>query len=1687
MKRGVIALVSCLFLISFVSINFVSAYDLGPLIDQGLNAELVEENASDTQGTYRGILEEYYEQGLDEQALQEDVEGVVGDLDKANTKSGKKTISLEQADKEIENRNRKNTLKWRFDSKDKGFWDKFLDYVNSLVKGIKKDAKGLTGNVISEDFEIGNLELPEAPEDPVDVNGVLNPNLEDLKIVSFITGNAIVGLDPNLYNDGEEANFILGENFLGIQGGIHHFDLAPKIDVGNPNDYLYNRAVVWSKAWILNEKQGKWQQFSFEGTELRQTDWLLNFASGFSESGNVEKQDYEVSGALTISDYTDNDYAIFLAYACRKPTDDSPWECNHENNQPTWTLFVVETGNINYHLPAGEVPPLNFVENRDLDVSGIPSLLEQLGQTAYDTQPRLDDVLLFEPEGAYNFSQNEIGNIEFVVKNIGNRNLEEINYEVDIGEKALADVLNVQAPSSLAIGEEGIGTVSIQFKERGNWKFHLSVVPTNFESDTTDNFATFNVTVGAPITLKKAIDSIGQDWNRQINKTIKELYTKQEFNVDSGFYVVSGTDKVRTVFGEYRKGSPSDFPRAEVEFRPIISSEAIRRDFFVSALRAGMRLSSGDKEVVTYYLEITDSVTKKIYKTPLMESNFIYNYKPKELIPDLEFCREYTIKTKIVSNVYDNLLIQDPTPMKIISPACAPAEGEGKEIEMFRAHMRRILKLDGDYVVITSGSGRNIILDLTGEKYRIELRDPQNSQIYKINNLEVAKTRVERLENIIPRQVDFQTGEVFKGEVFFGEGKTVQGTDLSADLDEDRLTFEFDEWIAIIKRTVSLPIKDELIRFSNTPGKITGSRQGNWNPSIGGAHKENSKTWPNYMDKAVIEKIRDETRFDYVVKDTTTGEEIYHAKNIPYRQLVDCVNCDYVFGSSWFIPFTKDTAIGKSPLGLTDALNFTEGHFYEFYPEVVSSNKNLYAPINKIRFYYVDPYQFIANNPLLRTRFLNLQNAPQSIVIAMGDANTPEIAVTYTPVNLAYNSATKTVEKTDISQREIKLSEIMPISDSGNGNPGNKAYRARFFENPRGPRQILAFSGGDAEDRAQRDIYWTYQNDGEYIYPVYDKVTIQITPVSIAEIPNVKKTLFFNCKIGRYDGVCFRGNYGYDFIYFDEVNGQIYTISLWSEQKTTNFRNGEFRTQSEVYDRIVKSQTSNFLKRYRDNPSLYDSVIYDILSEIDRNPVTEFDDLQHFEKRIDIPNEFNFVYPSTIYSDDAANADYCEDDSINRDPDGYLEDRGDYPLHGLKSASGWPDWHEQNGDYYRALGSLSEHFIKEIGYKRDPRREVVLEFTPEIERYVMIYEFTAKVKDFESGNIIAQKKFEVGKEETKFINKAGKTIQKKKGLTLIGVNDIIAEWFESLDLGAYKRYSIQTEFSKLEKQNHVIGSFPIVFTYRPDYVDLILNKNGQYVKRIEELNSTIWSGQFVKASCSNLKYGKRIDPLLDTKVLNGLSLRPQQWMYDTWQANEFFDNGPFFTATFIAEPRDVEFNYEGEQITEEEFLANAYGERRLQLASDKAYLFEVYKMNNIYDWFSAAPRNDLNTLDTDLQGVICYGSESGGGPKYQGGRWLAGGNLPTYNSSSPDFGNPNTVLFALFCRWANIDDLAIYSLQINKELGPTEGITQSDIINNRLPVQAEQAIREYAETVLAQYLEWYPPTNILNTTFQAYY
>ena len=1665
-KRAVGFLFVGLFLV-----GFVGAYDVGPLIEQGFNTHFDEEEAESDDIVYQEIIKDYKDAGLTEEDLIEDVEGILDKIEETaevkTATSGTRTISIERADRETDasNKNTRRALNWK--RYEKSFWEKFLDYLKSVFTDITL----VTGYVVVDE-EFGEIELPDLPNSPGGVEEVLEPTFDNMKIYSFLTGNAILGL-PDWVKDGDEQEGVrFSAEYTKTEGenALHHFDIKYIISLGEEQeDYTpYNRGVVYNTGYYLNEKQGNWEEFDFKGTRIRQTDWLLESASGKAENGDFEVKHFPVVASLTLSDYTDNDYSIFLAYSCRKPSNENPWECNDGK----WVLFVVETGDVNYHEISPDTPILEYTENADLNLTDLPSLLEQLGLNAYEVQPTLHDLLLVSPEEGYEYGLDEVGDLRFIIKNLGNKKVEDIEYEIDIGEKDLVDVVSASLPKNLEIGEAQLGTISLKFKERGKWNFPVSIVPKAEEVDTSDNFLTFGVTVGAPIIVKEATDPIDQNWSRTINYQIKEPYTEEEFEIGDGLWIKSGTDKVRTVFGDYRGAAPSEFPRIRIDFKPVVSSEAIDRYVFLSAIFIGAEMLAGDKEIVKYYLKISDDETGEVYTTPEMESNYKYYYDWRDLIPNFQFCRSYSAETVITSNPYDSLLFEDPESIYVRNESCSG--GGGQKRATFLASVKRLLKVDGNNYLITYGYFSNdIIFEPLGTSFAMELEDSVAGVTYLTPNVQIGDVGVFRLEEVITKQIDFVNGEEFIPDVIFPQRQSVVGEGLLK-TEKGRLEISWNDWFVNVNAGPKLILLDKRIIFDKNPPSVGGGKSNDWKSGILVGY---DIIHPRYHDNDLIKSINEETRFDFIIEDVTSGEIVYHGKNF---KLEDIGKSEENYGR--YPPKKEGLLSGKigfSYVAMTqdykkNSPEFVHGHFYYMYLRVVSANADMYAPAPISKIYYIDPYQLVVNNPLLRTRFLNMHNAP--IGVRSGVETTeygkdiPKIRISYLPRNLFYNSDTNKIEKLDISQREIKPSQLFSIEPP---NGSRKIFEDGLYT--RGPGQQIGEIGLERKGLFENKPV-DYINDGEYIEPLFTGMNMEIIPLEVVdeEMFRTRTTKNFNCKIGRYDGVCYRGNSGYIFLYVDEVNDVAYRFTL-SLAQSTGYEL-ETDVQREVGKRIRTKQKSNFIVQNRQNPSLHDSIVYDILSEIDRNPVNTFELTQTFEREIKRPDRINLLYEPILY-EDLGIFDYsfvCDDaENINKDPEGFLGERGDYPLMDFVPIDDkyeeWamPMWQLNN---YIGDKKWDSSDYKKITYNiyDSPKKNVLsMERWSDSSRdeLVFVYRGKAKVLNFDNGEVVAQKEFNWKNEKTTLINRVYGGKETQKGLALGNANDEVSKWFYSLNLEPYVRYRIDFEMLETDKPDFVVASFPIVFTHRPDYIDLMVNQNVDYLRKIAELNSTVLSSGTIEVSCSTGGKGTRREGKLDPfdvipSSLIGINSRPQQNMYDVWQSKEFITKGPFFSATFVVNP-DTDKDYEGEYTTEEEFLDNAYGLRRKELISDKAYEFSVYKPNNIYDWFLLAPSNDLNTLDTNLRGVICYSTEN------------------LLESTSDVFSGR---AFTLYCRWGNIDELTIYKLQINMGFEGKEIRRLRDI-----PQGTKDEIRAYAETVLSKYLDWYPPSPILETTYQTYY
>ena len=1123
MKKGVFASVMLFFILIILASGFVLAFELSSLINEGLqNNVIASESVNDAstesfQADMGTVIEPVQDKKIktaedaDKQAekVNRDFKkkGIKKTIEEANNRKTSKTIPKAELDKKLKEGKMTAGQAW-----------------NKYLQALTDNLKALTGRVIGDSY--ADLELPENPSEPGNYEDVIKPK-SNFKILSFLTGDAIIGI-PDWSFDGERFNGGWGASHTS-SGEQHHFEL--KLESYDITKESNVNAIVYGKGYYLDEKKGRWVNFDFDGTHVGNTGWLR-------EKGQA---------SLTISNFTNSDYAVFLAYSCKKHNAGSDWNCNNGK----WIVFVVEMGDVNYHQQIGQVPKMNYTEIKNLNITDIPSLLKQLNVSLFEAQPPLHDAFLASPELNIQTNIGKTEKMEFYVKNLGNKPLTNLSFELDIGEQVLADVVEAEIPESVAVNKTVRGSVTLLFKERGHWKFPLYLKAQQEEVDTSDNLAYFNVTVGEPITVKMPQDSLTNAWNRNINYTAREQYSILPYPTASNLYIISGTNRMRTIFGGYWQGKSIN-PTMNVFLEPIVTEEALFSTPYVASIVIGGRMLTGDREPVSYYAVIKNENNGKTYTTPLMESMYKYYYNPRELIPDFEFCVNYSSKVVLVGRTSETIDTVDPEIFNIC--------GFGKEIYPF--YTKRVQKLYEDYIQV--GGGFNTKYFEEGEiRYKVEFTDPRNSS--KKYETPIISTKdgfvLFKVSDIITREIKWRPGEDFLGRVILIDAPVARGNvPIKFSPMNDALHFIWKSWDMNIILKVGIRLKNGIITLNGKAYFWAGSSPELYDRN--GYHKNAlDMPWTTilqayftpisgaYLSKDEWKRV-EEAIFDYKIRDATDNKIVFEHrfKARDYK----------AYGSIYpqiYYSFSGNPAI-QLP-------NFTQGHYYEFSQVIEGDIKDLIVPAKPINIFYQDAYQFIANNPLLRTRFMNLENHPYGFVISGGsaDGKKPIISIRYQAKNLYPNTETMQIDKVDVSNREIKLQNLATVMDA------DFSYdHVEAVEYEKG-KTAPVFNGG-----------------------------IQIIIMKLGDKAPIIGRDQFNCKIGRYDLICKRGESGYSLVYIDEVNKFLYQIEL-------------------------SDRGGRFIKKYRDDPKVYDAVVYDILSEIDRNPIVSFYNNNYFEKNLIIPKQ----------------------------------------------------------------------------------------------------------------------------------------------------------------------------------------------------------------------------------------------------------------------------------------------------------------------------------------------------------------------------------------------------------------------------------------------------------------------------------
>lgn len=1015
-----------------------------------------------------------------------------------------------------------------------------------VIQSISEIPLAISGNVVRE-LSYYNLELPNIHESPGEVKDIYNSKLSgyESSMLGFVTGNAIKAPDWS-YDGSKEGNFIWREIHSGTNR-IYNFKLSIESNFSklNSNKETPVNGIIYSKGYYLDDYKQKWEEFLFNGIRVGNTGWLR-------ERGEV---------SITLSNYTSKDYSIFLAYSCLK-WKDSAWDCN----KGKWVIFVIGTGNVSYNQKIGETPLFGYKEIKDLNISDIPSILKQFNVSLADFEPLKNDAGLLAQQINFENNLGETRKIDFYVMNWGNRNLTNLTFELDVGESNIAEVVSAELPNDVPVNKSRKGSATLYLKEKGNFKFNLFVKPKEEEVDTSDNLVKFNFTIGGPVERKFRTDSLNESWNRKINYTIKEGYKRLQYNEGSNLYTISGTNKIRNVWGGYWKGKSIN-PTMEVKAFLKLSYDFLAKP--IVSIDVYGKMLTGDREIVSYYLIIVNNKTGKKYATSQMESMYKYSYRQKELIPDFKPSDCYIPQVVLLPGTNETIDIIEPAPFgnctydfntRSIRPPL-PLE--------FKAE--RILKLDGNYVLILGGFEPNFFdKEVINVRYKVIFRDPNNPSI----------TYSTPLINSTDTQNYFKIGDVFKNKVIdYNGGMTFPGEVVFIDIIKNGSKVDTDvkKFFEMLSSNYSISFKKDLeLILKDNKINVT------WNGQLRSISKgfniasQNIKPWstqllsgfsfisPRYMPKEYLQKILLENDYYVYVKDLTKNEIVFNKtyycskySQSNFIQDSEYYSCLGVLYDPSFDDYASSVA-------------FESGHYYGFYFNIYGpSQDNFFIDNNKNKkFMYVDAFQLIANNPLLRTRFMGLENHPflfkshEPFLSFYGSdpsesykKNNPYVFLQYEPKNTKLNYEKNIIEVTDTNLREIELKNLETFGEKS------------FIATP--------------------EVYGDYILQNRGYDPIFKELIFIIYPLNNTDSIQEKRAQF-NCKLGRFDMLCERTNQGYDILYFDETYNMLYRI-------------------------ILNKGSGQFIKDYRNNPKIYDAVIYDILTEIERNPIIDFKTLYYFE------------------------------------------------------------------------------------------------------------------------------------------------------------------------------------------------------------------------------------------------------------------------------------------------------------------------------------------------------------------------------------------------------------------------------------------------------------------------------------------
>lgn len=1424
-------------------------------------------------------------------------------------------------------------------------FDRFAEFLGKIGKKISST----TGYVIRSGSYY-DIDLPSAPYNP-EINEFSNK----YSLFKTLTGMAIIGLPKWAYDGSKSSDSIFEAKYTksGLPNpglGTTVFDLQLGSNMSREGAV---NGIVYNTGYYLDENKNKWVPFNFDGTQIGNTSWLR-------EKG---------SASVVLSNFTKNDYAVFLGYACVK-SKDSAWSCN----EGKWTAFVLGLGNVSYTQNIGEVPAMGYSDIKDLNLTDIVSILKQFNVSALDFSPPIVDVLLISEKPNVQTTSGTVEKLPFRLVNVGNREINNLSLTLDLGENSIAEVVSANIPSSIPINSSVSGSIEILFKEAVNFNLYLYASKLYDEVDTSDNSFTFNISIAGAEGNSNPVDNGTNYEVRYINYTVKEPYSKQNYTSGSGeLSVISGTNKIRTVFGGYF-ANRSINPTLEVDFRAKLTQEAISSSPYLSSFYVSGKMVTGDRENVPYRITITNTKNGKKYYTDTLESLYSYYFNPKDIIPDFEFCTTYNVKADVVSdNTSETIDVLKIKPFN----ACPNLNF------VVPINVKRLQKLDGEYILITGGKMDERLYENGYIDYTITFTDTEGKK-YTTPVLNGSQGY-----SLLPLYGNGSIfGDKFKNAYFGNDGRVlttkvevirVNSKKSYAQTDTFNTGFTWNGWNATqTVLTNDLLLRDEKIKPFYQSFDFTANGNLVTNPYI------NESPWdtkvrlsyytyvanPSYMSHDVYDKILLESGFIFSIYDLTQETEVYHLE----YNFKDIISCSGHLANG--VDITCLSQIKPLPA-------FINGDVYESRLSITGKHSDKFIPTPPLRVMYIDAYQFIQNNPLLRTRFAYLYNAPGSMTIKgeevkNGAKYIPSITLTYLPKNTKVNSTTgqiSVLSKEEVNQRLISSDQLGVLEGS---------YPQGYYH-----------------------LDYLYDEN----YPdtsVY--LTLDIIPTDISTQTQKNQ---FNCNIGRYSGFCKRDTGGLQFNYLDSGNGFLYRITL-----------------SDV-NRV-------FLKRYRDNSQFYDSIIYDILSEIDRNPIIDFS----------IPTTFDKIKSYT------SGATY-------------------YGFGPTILGQGYNDWSGVGRNLFDNYYLYSNAPLINIGNYVDG---------------VSIYADSIYLKDTTNNTLY-------------YIN--GTNTDLRNGMEL-------SQALSKLNLVEGRKYSVDLRVKQYAGKK-IVPSISTSFVYWRNYSQ-IYQFVSKDLKKIPSLSSTVIGPSLTNSkdyNCMNISrpgcvfynhtnvwgdsYGYGSGDRAGSTMIMGSAndfvaprFMTQFGIYwptyagpdaNTNVMRRYYSSSPlssassYTSATFVVNPKGVVPFDENEQISFEEFsknIDNITGIPLLSSDNNKYYTFSKYKFDDVYKYYNNIPINS-NSYDSRVSDSIVCTSRK----EYQGPDSV---NFGRFNAS--DFIKKGSHLM-LICYWSNMNKLEVYHIAID-QFYPDKTVTY---LNNLDSSTANDFKNNYANVVLGKYVEWYPPTPILNVSF----